>query len=185
MALQSGQEFPKDVAFRYIPIDLNAKQDPLACEQPILLKIDKLLEQTDGNTLIVSVPGAFTPTCTANHIPPFLANLTKLKTEKNIEAIIVTSANDAFVLNAWGKLLLDGVEITEPRPQVYFASDGNVAFSLENDLSVDASANGMGTRTARYAIVIENKTRKVLYLGKEVERGVKLSGIDAVLQAKM
>lgn len=185
MALQQGDTFPKDIAFKFIPIDLNRKQDPLACEQPILLKLDKHLEQTEGNTLIVSVPGAFTPTCTENHIPPFLNNLTKLKNEKNIGSIIVISANDAFVLNAWGKLLLSTVKVTEPAPKIFFASDGNAAFSKNNDLSVDASANGMGIRSARYAIVIEDKTRKILYLGKEIERGVKFSGIDAIMQAKL
>lgn len=185
MPLKRREIFPKDVTFRYIPIDLNTKQDPLVCEQPILLNLDKLLEETDGNTLIVSVPGAFTPTCTANHIPPFLANLKKLKNEKNIDAFIVISANDAFVLNAWGKLLLDNVKITEPKPRLFFASDSNSAFSLKNDLSVDASANGMGTRNSRYAVIIENKTRKVSYLGREVEKEVKFSGLDAVLQAKL
>lgn len=185
MGLKQDDKFPTDVTFKYIPIELNNTQDPLTCEQPILLKLDKHLEETDGNTLIVSVPGAFTPTCTANHIPPFLTNLSKLKKEKNIGSIIVISANDAFVLNTWGKLLLSTVKVTEPAPKIFFASDGNAAFSKEYDLSVDASANGMGIRTARYAIVVEDKTRKISYLGKEVERGVKFSGIDAILQAKL
>lgn len=186
MTVEQGQEFPRGVTFNYVPLDLEGKQDPLVCERPISLNLDKQMEDArSGKTLIVSVPGAFTPTCTANHIPPILSNLEKLKKEKSIELVIVISANDAFVLNAWAKLMLNNVEIGATRPKLLFCSDGNASFSKLNGLSVDASANGMGMRTARYATIIDNDTRKVLYLGKEVEKVVEFSGIDAILQAKL
>lgn len=192
-ALRQGDQFPANTELKYIPIELESlkDQDPLACSTPLPLSIDKLVakhqNETAHNILAVSVPGAFTPTCTANHIPPFLQNLAKLKAEKDIGVLIVLSANDAFVLNAWGKLLLQKIELNgvEKFPKVIFASDPSAKFSQENDLFVDASANGMGIRTARYALVIDAATGKVSYLGRETEKGVNVSGVDAVLNAKL
>lgn len=182
--LKEGDTFPKGVTFKHIPID-PAALDPLACQIPAPLNVDQILDQTTGNTLIVSVPGAFTPTCTENHIPPILNHLNDLKEKKNIQLVIIMSANDPFVLNAWGKLLLKESKVSSTGPKLMFASDGNAKFSQENGLSVDASANGMGIRSARFALIVQNGTKKVLYLGKEVERGVKYSGVEAILQAKL
>lgn len=185
--VSQGDKFPEGVQFKYIPVELKKTEDPLACSIPTVLNVDKLLEEDkNGFTLIVSVPGAFTPTCTANHIPPYLNNLSELVEKKNINTLIVISANDAFVLNAWGKLLVAGAKMGDgPFPKVFFASDPLAEFSLKNGLSVDASANGMGIRTARYALAIRNSDRQIVYLGKETEKGVKVSGLDAVLQARL
>lgn len=192
----SGQTFPTDVVFTYIPIDIADQaqlENALACSIPTGLKIDSLLAELAStaapNALVVSVPGAFTPTCTENHIPPFLTHLAKLKAKKNIGAVIIVSANDAFVLNAWGKLLVKDAKIDASKPdtlpKLYFASDGNAAFSQAHDLSVDVTAKGLGIRTARYALVVSASDRKVVYLGKETEPGVNHSGLDAVLGAKL
>lgn len=187
MALHVGDKFPSGVEFKYIPIDLaELKQaNALACSTPLLLSLDKVVE--NGAVVIVSVPGAFTPTCTENHIPPYLDQAKQLAAEKGIKTIIVTSANDAFVLNAWGKLLLQQSQLANGdvtgAPKIIFASDPLAKFSQAHDLSVDATANGLGIRTARYAIVVDGGVVK--YLGKEVEKGVHVSGVDSILSAKL
>lgn len=186
MVLSQGDTFPEGVILNHIPIELGENLDPLTCSIPTTLKLDKLLEENkEGNTLVVALPGAFTPTCTNNHIPPFLENAGQLKSEKRVKNLVVLTANDAFVLNAWGKLLLSHTKLAEKIPNIFFASDPNAAFSRENGLSVDASANGMGIRTARYAILVDNNSRKILYLGKEKARGVTDSGYEAVIRAKI
>lgn len=188
MSFTEGGEFPQGVEFTHIPIELSAAKDqlnPLACAIPTGLKLDKVLaelSQSDAlKVLIVAVPGAFTPTCTENHIPPYLNSLPKLK-ENKVGAVIFTSANDAFVLNAWGKLLiLEATLGSGDFPKVFFASDPNAEFSQKHNLSVDVTSKGMGIRTARYALIVDGKDRKVQYIGKEVERAVNFSGLDAVL----
>lgn len=179
--MKLGDTFPAGVEFKYIPV--NPDESPLACSIPILLKLDDQFEKlaSDDKIAIVSVPGAFTPTCTENHIPPYLENFDKLRKEQNIKLLIVLSANDAFVLNAWGKLLLQGIKDYEG---IVFASDPNAEFSKANGLSKDATAAGMGIRTNRFALVA-NKEKKVVYLGIEEQRGVSVSGYEAILQAKL
>lgn len=179
--IKTGDAWPSGVEFKYIPI--NPNEPPLACSVPILLKLDDQIAKLPegGNIAIVSVPGAFTPTCTENHIPPFLQNLGKLRSDKKINLLIILSANDAFVLNAWGKLLLQGISDYEG---VVFASDPNAQFAQAHGLSKDASAVGFGIRTSRFALVI-SKDKLVKYLGIEEQKGVSVSGYDAVYKARL
>lgn len=180
--LKVGDYLPEGVKFSYIPVDLQyvQQEDALSCSQPLPFDLDKQIAQlnSNSNVLLVAVPGAFTPTCTENHIPPYLDNLAKLKQEKNVAMIIIVSTNDAFVLNAWAKLLLRNIKVTGNEPKVVFASDGGAKFSSQFNLSVDASARGMGVRTARYAIAI-SKDRQIKYIGKEVDRTVQHSSLEA------
>ena len=190
MAISSGSSFPSGVEFAYIPIDLSTikNDDALACAKPLPLKLDKLIEQNAGsNVLFVSVPGAFTPTCTENHIPPYLDNLAALKKEKNILTIVVLSANDPFVLNAWAKFLLKDAkyDAAADLPKVVFASDPNAKFSQDNGISLDLSGAGFGLRTGRYAFVVNADTRSVSYYGVESGSGVEASGYDAIKAAKL
>lgn len=190
MSLSVGSNFPDSIEFQYIPVDLSTlkQENALACAKPFPLKVDTLLSKlsTDGKLLIVSVPGAFTPTCTENHIPPYLtaAHLTALKS-KNVETLIILSANDAFVLNAWAKLLLQASDITDASdkfPKIIFASDPLAKFSADNGLSLDAG--GLGIRTNRYALVVDS-AKKVVYHGLETKPEVNLSGYDAIVGAKL
>lgn len=181
--LKVGDRIPEGAKFAYIPVDLQSvhQEDALSCSQPLEFDLDTHLSRLqDGeNVLLVAVPGAFTPTCTENHIPPYLDNLVLLKQQKNVALIIVVSANDAFVLNAWAKLLLRSVRVTGNEPKLVFASDAGAKFSSQFDFSVDASARGMGIRTARYAIAF-GKDRVVKYVGKETDRSVRYSGLETV-----
>ncbi|KAK6205311.1 Redoxin [Scheffersomyces amazonensis] len=183
--VKQGDQFPKDVELSYIPIDISNLEllDPLACQRPINLKLDSLFG-VEGKIVIVAVPGAFTPTCTENHIPPFITHLAQLKEKLDVNHILIISTNDAFVNNAWGKLLLKqglrGVKIDGEVPKVYFASDTKGSFSQPLGLF-----NAEADRTKRYALIVDQKTAKFDYVGVEVERGVKFSGIDAVLSARL
>ena len=185
--MKVGDSFPHNVVFKYIPIIKD--EPPLACRQPILFKFDQQLAKATGNIAIVAVPGAFTPTCTENHIPPFLHGLLELLKQQGISQVVILSANDPFVLSAWGKLLLqqagDSVDdsLFEDN-RLVFALDPNAEFGQKNGLLVDALANGMGIRTQRFAMVV-GKDRKVKYLGVEKVRGVSVSGYDAVIKAKL
>lgn len=188
MTISKGQKFPSGVEFAYVPIDLDSvsKEDALACSTPLPLSLDKLFEKNKGgNVLFVSVPGAFTPTCTANHIPPYLSHLKELKSSKKITTVVVLSANDPFVNNAWGKLLLQKADLSGDLPKVVFASDPNAKFSSDNGISLDLTEKGLGVRTARYAFVVNADTKEVSYFGSEPGSDVTVSGYEAILDAKL
>ncbi len=104
--------------------------------------------------VLVAVPGAFTPTCHRNHLPGYLAKADELKA-KGIDAIVVTSVNDVFVLDAWAKA-------TGAEGKVEFISDGNAEFAKALGLTMDGSGFGLGTRSQRYAMLVEDGVVRVL-----------------------
>lgn len=163
-------KFPTDVTLQYIPY---AKEtaDILACAIPVGWDPKKKLA---GKTVVfVSIPGAFTPTCTAEHIPPFVAKYDELK-KRGVDEIVVLSANDAFVLSAWGKAL--GAD-----DKIVFASDPMAALSGKLGLQKDLTSVGFGVRTDRYAAIVVDGVIK--YLGVEPGHGVSVSGVEAVIDA--
>ena len=170
MSLEAGDSFPSGVKFTYIPYKPET-EGITACGIPIVYDTDK--EFPNKKVVIVSVPGAFTPTCTANHIPPYIQKISELKS-KGVDQVIVLSANDPFVQAAWGKAL-GGYASHE----IIFASDGNAAFSKAIGHSVDLTSKGFGVRTARYAIIVDHG--KVSYLEQEPSSDVTVSGVEAIL----
>src|ERR1700731_532008 len=104
--------------------------------------------------VLFAVPGAFTPTCHKNHLPGFLQNPQAIKA-KGIDTIAVTGVNDAFVMDAWKKA-------TGPEDKIEFLADGNGEFAKEIDMTLDASGNGLGIRSKRYAMVVEDGVVKKL-----------------------
>ncbi|MFM9851739.1 MAG: peroxiredoxin [Sphingomonadaceae bacterium] len=97
---------------------------------------------------IFSVPGAFTPTCSAKHLPGFVDHAEALKA-KGIDEIACTAVNDAFVMGAWGKSAgVDG--------KITMLSDGNGEFAKAVGLEMDGSGFGMGTRGQRFSMVIND-----------------------------
>lgn len=96
---------------------------------------------------VFSVPGAFTPTCSAKHLPGFVANADALKA-KGIDEIACTAVNDAFVMNAWGAR--DG------GPAVTMLADGNGDFAQAVGLTMDGSGFGLGQRGSRWSAVIND-----------------------------
>lgn len=170
MTLSVGDSFPSGVKFTYVPWHEENK-DVAACGIPTAFDVDKKLG--GKKFVVVAVPGAFTPTCTANHIPPFKEHLAAFK-KAGVEEIIVIAANDPFVMAAWGKAL--GF-----KDEIIFASDPLASFSESIGWSQDLSDKGLGVRTDRYALIVDNG--KVTYAKKEPGPGVSVSGAEALLEA--
>ena len=122
---------------------------------------------SNKKTVLFAVPGAFTPTCSAKHVPGFLNHASEIKA-KGVDQIICLSINDAFVMDAWGKDRNTGQDIM-------MLGDGNGDLTRLLDLTMDGSGFGLGTRSQRYAMVIEDG--KVTTL--EVEEGPGLNNSSA------
>ncbi len=103
---------------------------------------------------LFAVPGAFTPTCTNQHLPGFIANQMALK-EKGLQGIYCTAVNDVFVLSAWSKA-------TGADGKVTMLADGSGDFAKACGLELDLMARGLGVRSQRYAMVVEDGVVKVL-----------------------
>jgi len=98
--------------------------------------------------VLFAVPGAFTPTCSNNHLPGFLKNADAIKA-KGVDTIAVTGVNDVFVFDAWKKATGAGGKIE-------FLADGNGEFANALDLAMDGSGAGLGIRSKRYAMLVED-----------------------------
>lgn len=99
--------------------------------------------------VLFAVPGAFTPTCHKNHLPGFIRHADMIKT-KGVDTIAVTAVNDVFVMDAWRKATDNDGKID------LFLADGNADFAKAIGLDVDARANGRGTRSERYSMIVED-----------------------------
>ncbi len=115
-------------------------------EGPQDLNSDELF---GGKTVaLFSVPGAFTPTCSAKHLPGFVQNAAALKA-KGIDTIACTAVNDVFVMDAWGKDQDTG-------DSVIMLADGSADFAKALELELDLTERGMGMRAQRYSMVIKD-----------------------------
>ncbi len=106
-----------------------------------------------GKVALFSVPGAFTPTCSAKHLPGFVENADALKA-KGVDKIVCMSVNDAFVMDAWAK--------SQSAKDVVMLADGNGDFARALDLVMDGKGFGMGERSQRFSAVIDNGVVKTL-----------------------
>ena len=131
-------------------------------------------ELAKGRTLVLfALPGAFTPTCSARHLPGFLAQYDALKA-KGVDTIACLSVNDAFVMGAWGK-------DQKVEDRILMLADGSAAFTRAVGLDQDLTANGMGVRSRRYAMVVKDGV--VTHLAVEPAPGLEVSSAEAVLKA--
>ncbi len=121
--------------------------------------------------VLFAVPGAFTPTCSAKHLPGFVQNADALKS-KGVDTIACISVNDAFVMGAWGKDQGTG-------DKVMMLADGSANFAKALGLEMDVTARGMGVRSQRYALVAEDG--KVTHLGVEAPGGFEASKAETIL----
>src|SRR5690348_16129010 len=97
---------------------------------------------------LFAVPGAFTPTCNNLHMPSFLNNAAAIKA-KGVDTIAVTGVNDVFVMEAWKKS-------TNAGGKIEFLADGNGEFAKAIGMDFDASGNGLGVRSKRYSMLVED-----------------------------
>lgn len=134
-----------------------------------------LREYCAGRKIIIfALPGAFTRTCSDFHLPGYLDNAQALK-DKGVSAIACLAPNDHYVMAAWGKKQVVG-------DLVDMFADGNLEFTRAAGMSLDLSAGGLGERTQRYAIVVDNGV--ITHLGLESSAGeATVSSAEAVLKA--
>ena len=123
--------------------------------------------------VLFAVPGAFTPTCSARHLPGFNENLAAFHA-KGIDTVACLAVNDAFVLGAWAKS-------QDLRPEIVMLADGSAQFTQALGLELDLTARGMGVRSQRFALVAEDK--RVTHLAVEQPGDFDVSRAEAVLAA--
>ena len=128
----------------------------------------------NGKAVLFAVPGAFTPTCSDYHLPSFVLRNEDLRA-KGVTTIACLSVNDPFVMSAWAKDQNVGDGIT-------MLPDGNGAFTKALGLEMDGSGFGLGTRSQRFAIIIEDGVVSKLFI-EENPAGIEMSGAENVLAA--
>ena len=121
--------------------------------------------------VVFALPGAFTPTCSAKHLPGFVQHADQIRA-KGVDAIACIAVNDAFVMDSWGKnQKVDG--------KVMMLADGNADFTRAVGLEMDASGYGMGLRSQRYAMVVEDGVVRTLAV--EDKPGLDVSAAEKIL----
>ncbi|KQP58180.1 alkyl hydroperoxide reductase [Methylobacterium sp. Leaf399] len=158
MTIEVGQHLPQ-VTFR-----VNGPDGPVAKTTDDLFK--------GRRVVLVGVPGAFTPSCHRNHLPGFVAKLDEIK-GRGVDAVAVTSVNDVFVLDAWQKA--SGAE------GIDFLADGNAEFAKATGLDMDGTGFGLGPRSKRYSMLVDDGVVRVLNL-EEVPVKTEISGAEALLK---
>jgi len=158
MAIKVGDSLPGDVKLKEMT-DGGPKDVSLS-------------ELTAGKRVVLfAVPGAFTPTCSAKHLPGFVREKAALRA-KGVDEIVCVSVNDVFVMGAWGKAsAADG--------KVRMLADGNGDFTRAVGLELDASGFGMGKRSQRYGMVV--KDGKVEQLHVEPGPGLDVCSAESML----
>jgi peroxiredoxin len=149
----------------------SAKLRIMSAEGPKEISTDEIFK--GKKVVLFAVPGAFTPTCSAKHLPSFVQNAAAIKA-KGVDAIACLAVNDAFVMGAWGKA--QGAD-----DKVMMLADGNGSFTKELGLEMDGSAVGLGTRSQRYAMVVQDGVVKTLNV--EAPRAFEVSSAEAVMKA--
>ncbi|KAJ2353982.1 peroxiredoxin type-2 [Coemansia erecta] len=167
MTIKVGDAFPQ-VQLKYIPYD---SSNPNACQSPQVL--DTKTDFAGKKVVLVGVPGAFSPTCSIQHLPAYVTKLNELKS-KGVDLVVCVSGNDFFVMSAWGKS-------ENVRDGIIMAGDANGDLGRATGLTLDLAKMGMGSqRLTRFAAIIDNG--KVAHLSVEPDPSdVTVTGVDAVL----
>ncbi|HKE73669.1 MAG TPA: peroxiredoxin [Acidimicrobiales bacterium] len=125
----------------------------------------------EGKVVLFAVPGAFTPTCSDHHLPGFVLRADDIRA-KGVDTIACVAVNDAFVMGAWGQVQNTG-------DAVLMLADGNGDFAAQMGLELDGSGFGLGTRSQRYAAILDDGV--VTELMVESNPGLDVSSADSVL----
>ena len=141
----------------------------MTSDGPKPLSTDELFK---GKTVVLfSVPGAFTPTCHARHLPGYVGDVAKFRA-KGVDTLACVAVNDVFVMDAWGKASQVG-------DSVLMLADGNGDYTKSLGLELDATGFGMGIRGKRFAVVVKDGV--VTHLNVEAGGEFKVSAADYVL----
>jgi len=162
--IKTGDQLPDLTLYQY-------NNDVGTCAiGPVAFSIRERCKQK--KVLIFALPGAFTPTCSERHVPGYVAAAAELFAA-GIDEILCVSVNDAFVMNAWGAHLQVG-------DAVKMIADGNGEFSEALGLIQDLSARGMGHRSQRYAMLVEDQV--VTYIALEAPGKFEVSDAASMLK---
>ena len=157
MAISTGEKLP-DSTFHHMTED---GPKPLSSG-----------EIFDGKRVFVfALPGAFTPTCSAAHLPGFVVHADEIFA-KGVDTIVCLSVNDAFVMGAWGD--------QQNAEKILMLADGSAAFTQAIGLELDLTANGMGIRSKRYAMIVEDREVKLLNIDAS---GLESTSAETILAA--
>jgi peroxiredoxin len=165
MTIQVGDRLPAGTLMEYYDVEKDG-----CSVGPNPVTIESL---TRGRKMVLfGLPGAFTPTCSAKHVPSYLADYDRLKA-KGVDTIACMSVNDAFVMGAWGRdLHADG--------KVRMLADGSAAYTKALGLELDLTARGMGVRCQRFSMLVDDGIVKTLNV--EAPGKFEVSGADTMLQ---
>lgn len=147
MAIKVGDKLPDGTLTEFIETET-----PGCTLGPNAFQVADLVK---GKRIVVfAVPGAFTPTCSAKHVPGYTANFDKIKAKK-VDEIWCLAVNDAFVMGAWAK-------DQKSSGKVRMLADGSAAYTKALGLELDLIGRGMGVRSQRYAMLVEDGVVKAL-----------------------
>lgn len=148
----------------------SAKLQVMGEDGPAPISTDEIF--AGKRVVLFAVPGAFTPGCSMTHLPGFVVNADKILAA-GVDTIACLSVNDAFVMDAWGK--------AQNAENILMLADGNGDFTTEIGLELDGRGFGMGVRSQRYAMIVDDGT--VTLLNIEPGGGVDVSSAETILAA--
>ena len=165
MAIKVGDRLPDGTL-----TELISDERPGCTVGPNAFNVNDL---TKGKKVVIfGLPGAFTPTCSAKHVPSFVQSIDKLKA-KGVNEVWCVAVNDAFVMGAWGK-------DQKADNKVRMMADGSAVFTKTLGLEMDLTARGMGVRSQRYSMLVDNGVVKALNV--EAPGKFEVSDADTMLK---
>jgi glutaredoxin/glutathione-dependent peroxiredoxin len=165
MAIKVGDRLPEGTLSEYIEVEGNG-----CTVGPNEFKLGDL---TKGRKVVIfGLPGAFTPTCSAKHVPSYVQNREALKA-KGIDDVLCISVNDAFVMGAWAR-------DQHSTGKVRMMGDGSAKYTKALGLELDLDARGMGTRCQRFSMLVDDGVVKALNV--EAPGKYEVSGAETMLK---
>ena len=166
MTIKAGDHLPEGKLTEALEFD-----EAAGC--PLNPKEVNVTEAAKGKKIVIfGLPGAFTPTCSAKHVPGYVANFDKLKA-KGVAEVWCMATNDAFVMGAWGRQQKAG-------NKVRMMGDGSAQFTKALGLELDLAARGMGLRTNRFAMIVDDGVVK--HIAVEGPGKFEVSNAESILE---